>query len=293
MDEIEIRQLCANILDGSAAVSDGSAAYDSDPMPIIRELLPWLSSADGYLRDELVYESLCALFEQATFTRENLSRILAECLSECYLFRGLPATEENNTENDAENDDVFARSFSLLVIDLVLDYCKRELVLSEDVLHQAWVRFVQYVSQERDLRGYVDGKGWAHALAHGSDVATSFVELGVPSIEEFEELLAIWQQKIADGRHVYIDGELERIQRAVLAALKTKLLSERDVCDFVNTFVQVPVSSDYPVGQYGVENIENFCMRLLIHAKEQGFSVLEDTVFQALQTLKHRSNAWW
>lgn len=55
MDEIEIRQLCANILDGSAAVSDGSAAYDSDPMPIIRELLPWLSSTDGHLRDELVY----------------------------------------------------------------------------------------------------------------------------------------------------------------------------------------------------------------------------------------------
>ena len=41
-------------------------------------------------------------------------------------------------------------------------------------------RIATWLLRERDLRGFVPGKGWAHAMAHGADALGALAELPAP-----------------------------------------------------------------------------------------------------------------
>ena len=70
-------------------------------------------------------------------------------------------------------DTVFRRSFSALVLAECLERATsadRDRPASPTTTVLRWGdRVAGWLVRERDLRGYVPGKGWAHALAHGAD----------------------------------------------------------------------------------------------------------------------------
>lgn len=66
-------------------------------------------------------------------------------------------------------DSVFTRSFSSLMIPLLLIADVKRPGVSENVVRQVLEALFTYARQERDWRGYVKGKGWAHSVAHLSD----------------------------------------------------------------------------------------------------------------------------
>jgi hypothetical protein len=62
-------------------------------------------------------------------------------------------------------DSVFLRAGSLILLKRVVEADNRRSFLGTEEL-EAWLdAVVAYLENERDLRGYVPGKGWAHALA--------------------------------------------------------------------------------------------------------------------------------
>ena len=70
---------------------------------------------------------------------------------------------------ERDTDSVFRRTFSVLVLaECIRRDNSRPLVLGGKVL-QWGDAIATWVLREQDLRGYVDGKGWAHAVAHGAD----------------------------------------------------------------------------------------------------------------------------
>ena len=46
---------------------------------------------------------------------------------------------------------------------------EREPLLSEEQLYSVAEQVLEYVYLEEDVRGYVEGKGWAHSTAHAAD----------------------------------------------------------------------------------------------------------------------------
>lgn len=276
LSEAGMRELCARIHD----LRDRRACT----MDAVRALLPWIASTDGAIRDDLVYVSLCDALEMGDFGAGDLTWVLDECLSDRYLFHGL---------GEAEGDGVFRRSFSLLVVDAVLDVQAKRRLLSAAALRRVWDRYVRYVADERDLRGYVPGKGWAHALAHGADVACSLIQLEVPGADDVKRLTGIWRGKLACGSQAFIDDEDERLLRAVFAALDTGSLSEGDLCGIAASYGEAPLSDGYFEEQHGGLNVKHMLMCWHIHAEERGLTQLASATFEALQTLKHRRGMWY
>ena len=78
-------------------------------------------------------------------------------------------------------DTVFRRSFSALVLAVVLERATTLATttgtgLPDDTLLRWGDRIAGWLVRERDLRGFVLGKGWAHALAHGADALGALAE---------------------------------------------------------------------------------------------------------------------
>ena len=276
LSEATMRELCARIHDRH----DRQACT----LDAVRALLPWIASTDGAIRDDLVYVSLCDALEFGDFGTDDLTWVLDECLSDRYLFYGL---------GEGESDDVFRRSFSLLVVDAVLGVQAQRRLLSAATLRQVWDRYIRYATEERDLRGYVPGKGWAHALAHGADVACSLIQLRVPSTGDVLQLTDIWRSKLASGSQAFIDDEDERLLRAVFAAFDAGLLREDDLCHIATSYGDAPLDEEYRKEQYGGFNLKHMLMCWHIHAEERDLSQLAAATFQALQTLKHRRSMWY
>jgi hypothetical protein len=66
---------------------------------------------------------------------------------------------------EQDSDTVFLRASSLSLLKRVVEADNRSAFLEPEEL-KAWLdTLVTYLENERDLRGYVPGKGWAHVLA--------------------------------------------------------------------------------------------------------------------------------
>jgi hypothetical protein len=84
---------------------------------------------------------------------------------------------------------------------------------------------LQYLEQEQDLRGYVQGKGWAHSAAHTADLLTMLAQSRYLGVADLERILNAIADKVRKRMaHVYLYDEDERLAYAVRKALKRDLL---------------------------------------------------------------------
>ncbi|MBI0022415.1 DUF2785 domain-containing protein [Lactobacillus sp. W8172] len=71
--------------------------------------------------------------------------------------------------NQPENDAVFLRTFSALLGALILESDNDKPILTDSERQLLFDWSIRYLKEEKDFRGYVTNKGWAHSVAHGSD----------------------------------------------------------------------------------------------------------------------------
>jgi hypothetical protein len=132
-----------------------------DVWPTLREVLPFLGSPDPELRDELAFAIVADwVHERDLLEAHELRELLAFALSGDGLRHGI---------GESDTDTVFARSFAALVVALVLAVDNRSSFLTREELGGVLDALLDYAASERDLRGFVPGKGWAHAAAHVAD----------------------------------------------------------------------------------------------------------------------------
>jgi hypothetical protein len=121
------------------------------------ELTTMLGDPDPDLRDGIAYPTLATWIERGVY--DDLLPGLGDGMASG-LVVGL---------GERDTDTVFRRSFSVLVLaECLARDTRRGLVPAAKVLE--WGdRISTWLLRERDLRGYVPGHGWAHAVAHGAD----------------------------------------------------------------------------------------------------------------------------
>ena len=196
-------------------VADGHKVPVDRPLAdLTAELTTMLGSADPYLRDEIAYPTL------ATWVSEGVYDDLLEGLGD-----GMTAGLAVGIGEDG-TDTVFRRSFSALVLAECIERATTvDTGIAGDTVLRWGDRIAGWLVRERDLRGFVPGKGWAHALAHGADALGVLAQ--APSVGRLE--LTVLLDVLADRlltptRARLVHGEDDRLAMATMQILRRDLV---------------------------------------------------------------------
>lgn len=172
-------------------------------------MLMQIGNPDSYLRDDLIYQSFGKLIFSAELHANELTNLLVQLKSD-YLFYRI---------GEEGTDSVFTRSFSVLVVAAIIEYDVVRLQLDEHKIEQTVKKVVKYMSAEKDTRGFVEGKGWAHAIAHGADALDALAKHSKLTKENRAEILYAIEHSLL--RQVdYLDEEEERLAMIISSLLK-------------------------------------------------------------------------
>jgi hypothetical protein len=208
LNENELKRILIEIKSGE------KAWIDVDRIVVIKSMITHIGSTDADLRDQLIYTSFFKMIiEEKLLESDLLIELLDICLGEL-LYKGLG-------ENDT--DSVFTRSFTTLLIALIIYRDNNENFLTQSTIDKLKDRLIQYINNEKDLRGYVPGKGWAHSVAHVADAFDELVRNPKISGGLYPEILQPLWNKMFISDSVYIHHEDERMVTPIVAMLNNDM----------------------------------------------------------------------
>jgi hypothetical protein len=120
---------------------------------------------------------------------------------------------------------VFRRSFSVLVLAECVDRTNREDLVPTAKLLEWGDRIATWYLRERDLRGFVPGKGWAHTVAHGADaigVLARSVHLGRNELTVLLDVIG--DRVLAPVDAPFVHGEPDRMALATMTVLRRNVV---------------------------------------------------------------------
>lgn len=176
------------------------------------ELTRMLGSTDPGLRDGTAYPALGTWIDRGVY--DELLTGLGDGMA-AGLGVGL---------GEIGTDTVFRRAFSVLVLATVVDRdTSQQLVPAEKVLR--WGdQIVSWYLRERDLRGHVAGKGWAHTVAHGADAISSLAGSRHFGVQELTVLLDVLADRLLTADVPLLCGEPDRMALAVVTILRRNVV---------------------------------------------------------------------
>jgi len=181
---------------------------------LIKSMMVHIGSPDNELRDGLIYGTFCELVLVEELEADVLSEMLKSCLSEQMLFKGI---------GESGTDSVFTRSFTSLLIALILHADNQKDFLSKEQISEVKDQLISYITLEKDLRGFVVDKGWAHSIAHIADAFDELIKNKKITADDYVELANVLWEKIFITDYIYIHDEEERILIPLLETLKQGL----------------------------------------------------------------------
>ena len=228
---------------------------------LLQFMLQNIGNTDAYLRDDLIYQGFCYLILDEKLTVEQLGGLLKTCLDDEHLYL--------NITHNGPSDDVFTRSFSALVIALILGKDSKRRNLPEALILEAIQRSIDYLNLEKDYRGFVHTKGWAHAVAHGSDLSAQAI--AHPLMKDIKLCNnALQSLKIClHTDYAFIDNEEARML-AVVDALLDKGLTDEQLLAWVKGLYEIEIEGWHRKYRYkwNVKKFETTLLRHLLKTKK-------------------------
>lgn len=247
-----------NLKDKLICIKENGYQVPSDVFQWIQEMIEHIGSVDAELRDDLIYSTLSHWIPSSTLTTYELEQLIPVILDENHLLHKLG---ETNT------DSVFTRSFSMLVIPLLLMRHRESPYLSIEQIHQIKENVFYNVQEERDYRGYDEEKGWAHAIAHAADALDDLAQCSELGETELITILHLIHEKMTITDRVYCDGEDERMVNTIISVLNRKILSQTYIEQWIHSFGDVKKDSEFLPAFKQKNNIKNFLKSLYFRVK--------------------------
>jgi hypothetical protein len=180
------------------------------------ELTRMLGSTDPQLRDGTAYPAL------ATWTDRGVYDDLLAGLGDGMAAGLTVGLGEQGT------DSVFRRSFSVLILGECITRDNAAALLPAGKILEWGDRVATWYLRERDLRGFVAGKGWAHAVAHGADAIAALADSPHLGTNELTVMLDVLGDRLTmPVDSLFTAGEPDRIAFATMAVLRRNLVPLR------------------------------------------------------------------
>lgn len=189
--------------------SDLAVPTDRPLDELTAELTTMLGSPDPEQRDGIAYPALQTWIGRGVY--DDLLGGLGDGMA-AGLTAGL---------GSAGDTSVFRRSYSVRVLADVLERDTTSRLLTADHVLRWGDQIVTWFLRERDLRGWVPGQGWAHALAHGADAVAALARsphLGPPELTVMLDVLA--DRLIATTEQALTSAEPDRMAQACVEVLR-------------------------------------------------------------------------
>ena len=215
MMESALKEVLQEIVDNEYEVPK-----ERDYEQLTNEMLDNIGVVDPVLRDELIYMVLANWIMDDQYNKDELKQILNICLDEDHLYYKLGSKED---------DTVFTRTFSALIAAVLFHKDNEDDFLNTQEFQDAASKVFNYYSEEKDLRGYIEGKGWAHSAAHGADI---LAEIGKSKKAQKRQLMKLLQAIIDKAQvadHIYYNAEDERMAKAVKNTMKNINLDDESI----------------------------------------------------------------
>lgn len=187
------------------------------------ELTTLLGSTDPAERDGTAYPMLSTWIERGVY--DDLLSGLGDGM----------ASGMSVGLGERESDDVFRRSFSALTLARCVDRDTAAGLVPGAKVMEWGDRVASWYLREHDVRGFVPGKGWAHAIAHGADALGALGRSPHLRAPELLVLLDVIADRLVLQEPVLLcSGETDRMAAATMSLLRRDLLSLEAVEPWVN-----------------------------------------------------------
>lgn len=172
------------------------------------ELTTMLGSPDPAVRDGLALPTLSTWISRGVYD-DHLAGLGDGMIAG--LRRGL---------GQVGTDSVFRRSFSAIVVAECVSRANEASLLHQSKLLEWGDHLSAWWVREKDTRGYVPGKGWAHAVAHGADAMGELASSPHLGTTELTVLLDVIADRVLveDAPPLY-SGEPDRMAAATRRVL--------------------------------------------------------------------------
>ena len=195
-------------------VRDGLRVPTERPLAdMTAELTTMLGSIDPELRDGIAYPTL------ATWIGRGVYDDLLSGLGDGMVAGLAVGLGEQGT------DSVFRRAFSVLLLAGCLSRNNEVDRLSADKILEWGDRLAAWYVREQDLRAYVPGQGWAHAIAHGADALAALAaspHLHKPELTVLLDVIA--DRVLLPVQQVFTSGEPDRLAAATMTVLRRNVV---------------------------------------------------------------------
>ena len=176
------------------------------------EVADLAAETDPMLRDSCGYEILANwIYHKDLLSSEQLEALRRKLLPPMIFHIG-----------ESESDSVFRRSFSTLYMSILAAQDLRKSFLSDAAFRETLTTALQCHAEEKDLRGYVPEKGWAHATAHVADLLKFLARNPKLTAEDQKRIVAGAARRCRTARSVFVWGEDIRIAAALFAIADRK-----------------------------------------------------------------------
>jgi len=192
---------------------------------LTEELFSYLGSTDPELRDTIGLEAFYNWLKQGLYSEADVGGFIPRLTAN--LQKGLGETED---------DSVFLRSFSALWLAIIVDYDIEKPTLKKENIASILEATLAYFSAERDLRGLVPVKGWAHAIAHTSDLFQALARSLHTDAHDHVKILDCIANKLKNATHwIYLYGEDGRLARTAIMIFIRETLTMDQIQDWLTS----------------------------------------------------------
>lgn len=273
LTEGELKEILRMMKDGDLTY------YEKNKEAILTSMVQHIGSPDAELRDRLIYTMFFRLIvEQKDIEVDKMSELLETSLH-ALLFLGIEETK---------SDAVFTRAFTTLLMALILHRDIEENFLTEKEFKKATSALIQYLTLEKDTRGYVIGKGWAHSIAHAADAMDELIANPKLEPQSFPELFYVIIDQIMRS-DILAHDEDERLINPLLRLLERGMDSEiifRHVERLPHLLEERKQHLDEKTYWYVVHNVKTFLKSLYVRlSEEHSHHLLQQSILTRLKKM--------
>lgn len=272
----ELKELLKSIKNNDYKVPNGINQYK-----LSLEMMDNIGDIDSELRDELILSNLDRWINDGIISTDEVYELLMIALDEDHISKGLGNID----------DSVFCRTFSVEVVASIIYRHRRENFISESDIEKAFNTVLKVYNDDKDVRGYIEGKGWAHGCAHGADALDEFAKCEEIGYEGLTKILDSIYKKVNINYYRYIHFEDERMVTVVKAIIERKIIPTKEVEDWIRSFSNIKktgISQEDLVIEF---NVTNFLKSLYFRFVEKPeYEELTNAIIKVVKKVSRFSN---